>query len=58
MFDPALYDIYTTSVIILVLLIIFLVFFISRGEPIVGKTSGWSFILIGFYFFFLAESII
>ncbi len=51
----AIYDLYTTSIIILVLFIIFLVFFISRGEPIVSKTTGWSFILIGFYFIFFSR---
>ena len=55
MLDPALYDIYTTSVIVLVLLVIFLALFMSKGEPIVGKTSGWSFILIGFYFIFFSR---
>lgn len=55
MFQPELYDIYTTSIIILVLFVIFLAFFLSRGESIVSKTSGWNFILIGFYFVFFSR---
>lgn len=55
MFNVDLYELYIDSILVLVLFIIFLMLFYSRTEPVISKTSGWSFVLVGFYFIFFSS---